>query len=396
MSAKLRLHAAPATVVFFVVILGLVGVALVTLSGAEAAGQGQPKCGDTITTDTTLHRDLLDCPNNGIIIGADNITLDLNGHLIDGDGETPAAGCHPRKEFCDVGVLNRGHDGVIVRHGSVREFNVGVWGLNMSHNRILGISSSSEGCCGLGFFRGTRSLVRNSSGNGDGDLGMFLIASHHVRVLDNSFRDNRREQGIFVRESTHNLIKGNLTSRNPVGITFEDSNRNQVKRNRSVREAQGLDLQGNGNVIARNRFAHMIRRSGHRKGVAITVCCANHNLIAGNSIRDTDGSAITLGTFGGVGNVVRSNHIHGAGKDGVHVFAKVGKKPKHTLLKRNHVFGAKDDGLDANAPTTKLTRNEARRNGDLGIEAVPGVIDGGGNKASGNGDPRQCANITCN
>ena len=32
---------------------------------------------------------------------------------------------------------------------------------------------------------------------------------------------------------------------------------------------------------------------------------------------------------------------------------------------------------------------------DLGIEAVFGVIDGGGNRARGNGDPRQCVNIFC-
>ena len=43
-------------------------------------------CGDTITTDTTLDSDLVDCPTNGIVIGADNVTLDLNGHTIDGDG----------------------------------------------------------------------------------------------------------------------------------------------------------------------------------------------------------------------------------------------------------------------------------------------------------------------
>jgi hypothetical protein len=35
------------------------------------------------------------------------------------------------------------------------------------------------------------------------------------------------------------------------------------------------------------------------------------------------------------------------------------------------------------------------RNGDLGIEAVEGVIDGGGNRASENGDARQCVNVTC-
>ena len=32
----------------------------------------------------------------------------------------------------------------------------------------------------------------------------------------------------------------------------------------------------------------------------------------------------------------------------------------------------------------------------LGIEAVAGVTDGGGNKAAGNGNPLQCTNVRCN
>jgi hypothetical protein len=49
------------------------------------------RCGGTVTTDTTLHADLTDCQNNGIVIGADDITVDLHGHTIDGDGTL--AGC---------------------------------------------------------------------------------------------------------------------------------------------------------------------------------------------------------------------------------------------------------------------------------------------------------------
>ncbi len=66
-------------------------------------------CGDTITADTTLDSDLTGCPSNGIVIGADDITLDLNGHTIAGDGK-PVRRC-PRGEFCDTGVVNDGHDG---------------------------------------------------------------------------------------------------------------------------------------------------------------------------------------------------------------------------------------------------------------------------------------------
>jgi parallel beta-helix repeat protein len=367
------------------------------LSGAEAAGQGQPKCGDTITADTTLHKDLANCPNNGIIIGADDVTLDLNYHRIDGDG-TPAVGCDGETEFCDVGVLNRGHDRVTVVHGSVREFNVGVWGLRVSHNRLLGISSSGNECCGLGFFRGTRSLVRNSSASGtprNAGPGMFLIESHHVRVLHSSFRNNG-DQGIFVLDSSDNLFKGNLFSHNRFfGIVLEKSDRNQVRRNRSRRDGEaGIYVApGNRNVIARNRVSHVRRSRGI--GRAIEVDGGDRNVIARNSVRDTEGDAILVGCGRCpvlAGTVVRRNHILGAGEDGVHL----NPKARHTRLRRNVAKGATDDGLDVNHPKTKLTRNRARLNGDLGIEAVRGVIDGGGNRASGNGDPRQCTNIVCN
>jgi hypothetical protein len=65
-------------------------------------------------------------------------------------------------------------------------------------------------------------------------------------------------------------------------------------------------------------------------------------------------------------------------------------------LKRNVAVGAGDDGFDIQSRTAKLTRNRAVRNHDLGIEAVRGVIDGGGNIARHNGDARQCTNIVCN
>jgi len=382
-----------------VLALGIVG--LVVLNDAEAAGK-PPGCGDTITTDTSLHKDLVDCPNNGIIIGADGVTLDLNGHTIDGDG-APAAGCNPRKQFCDVGVLNEGHDGVTVRHGRVREFEVGVLVLRARQNRILGVSSARNGGIGIVLFDVVRSLVRNSSASGsiahNTGAGLGLFSSHHVRVLHSSFRHNG-DMGIAADSASHNLIKGNLLARNRnFGIVLRGraADRNQVSRNRSVRDgAIGIFIEGSRNVIARNRISHPLRR----EGVGIEVDGGNHNVIARNSIRDTEGRGISVDfsrdpeVSGGppvAGNVVRRNHIRRAGKDGVHVNFGA----KHTLLKRNHAFGAKDDGLDANNSTTKLTRNEARRNRDLGIEAVRGVVDGGGNIARHNGDPRQCTNVVC-
>jgi len=50
------------------------------------AGAAVVQCGDTLTTDTRLDRDLLHCPEDGLFIGADNITIDLNGHILTGPG----------------------------------------------------------------------------------------------------------------------------------------------------------------------------------------------------------------------------------------------------------------------------------------------------------------------
>ena len=57
--------------------------------------------------------------------------------------------------------------------------------------------------------------------------------------------------------------------------------------------------------------------------------------------------------------------------------------------------GNTSDGIRIDAPGTRIARNTANNNRDLGINAVAGVIDGGGNRASGNGNPLQCVNVFC-
>src|SRR6476661_7016586 len=89
-------------------------------------------CGDTITANTTLHRDLTNCSGNGLVIGADNIRLDLSGHTIDGNAADEV--CPVGVDFCDDGVNNAaGHRGVTIAGGTIQEFDVGVVAVNASH-----------------------------------------------------------------------------------------------------------------------------------------------------------------------------------------------------------------------------------------------------------------------
>ena len=109
-------------------------------SAAGLRRRSRVSCGDTITADTTLDSDLVDCPSNGIVIGADDITLDLNGHTVAGDGE-PSRRVR-EAEFCDVGVLNDGHDGVTVMTAPCASSPAGSSSAGHAQNRVLDISSS--------------------------------------------------------------------------------------------------------------------------------------------------------------------------------------------------------------------------------------------------------------
>jgi parallel beta-helix repeat protein len=149
------------------------------------------------------------------------------------------------------------------------------------------------------------------------------------------------ELGIHLIQSDHNLIAHNRVRDNP-----ED----------------GIILQGDRNHIVGNR---VVRN-------AITITLFTNNAHA-------------------VGNVVRLNSVRRAPRGGIAIDSAV----ERTVVKRNQVFRAGAHGILVGNATTTLTRNEARYNHRLGIKAVESVIDGGGNRASGNGDPRQCVNVAC-
>jgi hypothetical protein len=65
------------------------------------------------------------------------------------------------------------------------------------------------------------------------------------------------------------------------------------------------------------------------------------------------------------------------------------------VLEHNLAFGAGHDGIQVDSAAALLTGNAAFFNHDLGIEAMPGVTDGGGNRAHRNGNPAQCTGVAC-
>jgi parallel beta-helix repeat protein len=378
-------------------------------SGARAAPARTIACGQIVTVDTKLMNDLVDCPGNGILIGAHGVTLDLNGHTVDGDG-VPVESC-PADEPCDVGVVNTairdgrpfngpGHHGVTIKNGTVRQFaEIGIYVLGVTNNRVRRVVAVDNAQEGIGIHRSARSSVEQSAAIRNGLVGIVVDISREVRVTQNAVSANGGDvftAGIFVAESEHTSVVGNAVSDHQDGdgimLTF-GAHDNVVRDNAMFRNGGGLAINdSNRNLITRNVIRDNLFIGAYTNG-------GDDNRFDRNHIaRNGDGSAggIELDTSGDVGgtsdrNVLSGNVLAGNVGDGI----RVDPGQKNTVIVGNVATGNTDDGIDVDSALTRLTRNMANANGDLGIEAVAGVTDGGGNRARTNGNPVQCTNVAC-
>jgi hypothetical protein len=306
---------------------------MLLLQGADSAFATHVGCGQTITSDTTLDSDLLNCPADGIVIGADHITLDLNGHTIEGDGIDFVTNT--------AGVKNAGHADVTVKGGTIRSFARGVRIESASDNVVQELQLAGVGE-GILFSRVTDgTIAKNTTPGSLNGLGIYL--SDRIRITRNEFR-------------------GGLGGGSPVvAIDVEGGSDNVLERNLIANWALGI-----------------LRGGGQR------------TLLTRNTVTATPlGGIFIFAQSSQVG--LERNTVGPSGRDGIFV----GAGSTQAILSRNTESFSADDGMDVDDPTATLARNQADGNGDLGIEAAPGVTDGGGNHAFGNGNPLQCLNVAC-
>jgi len=97
-----------------------------THSADSALPLMQPSCGQLITESFRLQGDMSCTNSHGIVAAADKITVDLNGHSVMNTGGGPWSG-----------VQINGHQGVIVRHGAIRNFATGALTTQSSAKNVL-------------------------------------------------------------------------------------------------------------------------------------------------------------------------------------------------------------------------------------------------------------------
>jgi parallel beta-helix repeat protein len=381
--------------------LSLIVAAALSVGVGSASGHAsgpQLSCGDTITTDTKLVDDLVNCPNNGIVIGADNITLDLNGHLIDGD-DAEFSDCPP-DEPCDIGIVDFDHQGMTIKNGKVREFTFGALVIGANDSRVTRLALKDHFFSGLLVAASERSSFDELSVSGNGlttdQAGIDIFDSHRLTLARSEVFANG-DIGFFVSGLDDSRFEQNSLADNPeTGILLDHGNGNAFSGNRFSNNGDGIVVSGDANTVAGNRLAGPLDCPGEC-GFGISLEGGTGNLIERNTVLGYHQAGIRAAAFeefGGpptVGNTIRRNLIRGPAVDGLLVESTAAE----TLLAQNIAIGAGDDGIDVDNAATTVTRNLAFRNGDLGIEAVAGVTDGDGNHAAANGNPAECTNVAC-
>jgi parallel beta-helix repeat protein len=381
-------------------ILGLSGLTIVVaVAAGPSSAQGavsDPACGDTITGDTTLHADLVDCPSNGLVIGADDLTLDLNGHTIEGDAvlQDPC----PDDTSCDWGVDNgAGHSGVKVVNGTVTGFDFGVVVGGADRNVLSRLTVTDNNSSGIVVFGsagvriGRSTIARNGLDTDFSGLGIFNTTGG---VLAHNVVEHNGDIGLYAEGMDDHRIIGNTFAGNPEAGLLFDGSRNVLTGNVVDDNGDGIAFGGDDNVVSGNRITRALG-CPDGCGYGISFEGGSGNVFAWNTVfRALVGIRVDGFTGLATHTVVRQNIVRRSAKDNIAINHEHAGPVRRTRVIGNIVTRAGDDGIDVNSASTTISGNLALRNHDLGIEAVAGVT-GRGNKAAGNGDPRQCTHVAC-
>lgn len=305
---------------------------LVALKPSSANAAMLSSCGQTATTDMVLQSNVGPCPGDGIVVGADNVTIDLGGHTLTGVSA---------KGNGSAGIHLVGRRGVRVINGTVTGFDAGVAIVGGSGNTVSDL------------------LARDNVGapNGDFGDGIFVMNSRNNRIRNNQVIHNGPAEGIgiFMPTSVGNQIEHNLIRNNNIKASFFPPEFGIPP----ITEDHGINLgtgfQGSNRTIIAN---NVIEGSGLWGILACSYngnpCISRYNLIVGNTVRNN-----------GFGNQDEPVAVHATG-GGIRVSATIPidiDPVLGTSVRSNTVTGNLDAGIFVNGTGNDIIGNTALNNG---------------------------------
>ncbi len=266
---------------------------------ASPGAAGPLSCGQVVTQSVTLTADVGPCANDAIVVGADNVTVDLNGRVVSGV---------VRKGR--YGIWSKNHTGVVVTTGRVTGFDVGVVIEGGARNTVQQIDAYDN----IGRFE-----LSNFGG------GILVLTSSDNVVQDSRAIHNGPLAGIEVAGvSLRNVIQRNDSSYNNVLAPLDRSEDKGIN-------VQGLskDLVPAFTTVQYNRVVGN-GNSGIFIGGFVNDSRIMNNVVQGNghTWRDEDqpGAGIEIGPRS-FRNLVQSNVVYESGGDGFLIRTTVSISP---------------------------------------------------------------------
>lgn len=344
-------------------------------------------CGQVLFASTLVLNDLTDCPANGLVIGASNLTLDLNGHTIDGSGLVGVG----------VGILNDSFGSVTITNGAVQEFADGVVLINDAQNSVVqGVALNSNLGFGIQILGADNIRLENNTISGlvtnpllSSDGGILLEGANENVLLNNAVTDTGDGGILLEAGSNNNRIEGNVLTRSgDAGIYLQDSDSNELIGNKAHEASDsgiGLD-----NAHTNTVFNNDVRFNPG----GIELQGATGNQVEANNASNSTGMGIALDASS-LSNVILLNTAGANSAHGIYV-ADVAAPGLGNLISGNTTHNNSGDGVHVAGAGHTLTGNSANDNLSWGIFAAAGTTDGSGNTATGNGQAAQYLGVICN
>jgi len=201
------------------VFVAAAGVLLFSAS-AGAGGTDVVTCGSIIKK-SGMYRLVKDCTGGGIVIQASDVTLDLRGHTMTGDGTD--FGIHAAEvgnvQIIGPGVIKKYYEGILlgpvggIKVGNVTTTKSTASGVDVGESEDVsfdGTVSKNNGYAGFYNYANGGNRFRNVSATGNAD-GIDVINSFQAQISGGVFSGNGND-GIFVDNGSQNNTIGNNTA----------------------------------------------------------------------------------------------------------------------------------------------------------------------------------------
>lgn len=191
------------------------------------------------------------------------------------------------------------------------------------------------------------------------------------------------QSGVVLNEAWDSRVSKVTATANDQGINLAGGGRHVVEKNSSTlngRDAIRLGL-STGNLVTQNTV------SDNTFGIMVADF-SSANTVSRNLVTGTRN--VGLSAFAGATTTtISQNQVSGSWDDGI----RTSTDSSGSVISQNTSSSNGGDGIEASHAV--VSRNLAVSNGQYGIRAVIGVVDGGGNKAAGNGESAQCLGLIC-